>query len=345
MAASPAEADHKVPLIRQHHRFAIKADLGIRTGGAEHDTSLFEIASQLTVLIQLHALILSDWERGWLHSSLMSSAAGMLTGIRVGKSWYATGFSWWPGLIFIQYPIIVKNTTKVCFMSKTILAIDTVSEQCSVSLLHNGELTGFSERAPQQHARLVLPWIDQLLTDAGLARSAIDLIAVDHGPGSFTGVRIGVSIAQALAFGFGRPVAGLSSLRALAWAAQRETGAETVLAAMDARMDEIYCAGFRFNGPDIDEFYAHDLLSPDDLRLEHDVDVLVGSAFEAFAGRLQPVVSRAGQCLPDRFPQASAIAAMAEIMNESEYSDVSSLQPLYLRNNVAKKSAAATKTG
>ena len=136
----------------------------------------------------------------------------------------------------------------------TILAIDTATENCSVALSHQGKLYLRSEVAPQKHANLVLPMIEELLSESKLSRQDLQIIAYGAGPGSFTGVRIAVSTAQALAFGLGLKVFGQNDLKLLvakqlltASAADASTAARYGLACIDARMGEVYVALYRLD--------------------------------------------------------------------------------------------------
>ncbi|MBU2883828.1 tRNA (adenosine(37)-N6)-threonylcarbamoyltransferase complex dimerization subunit type 1 TsaB [Psychrosphaera sp. B3R10] len=129
-----------------------------------------------------------------------------------------------------------------------ILAIDAATEACSVALYLDGEVTSKFELAPQQHSQMLLPMVDQILADAGIALNQLDAIAYGQGPGSFTGVRIGVAITQGLAFAADLPVIGISSMAAMAqqvMAQHKATGdnfeqVAHVLVAIDARMSEVY---------------------------------------------------------------------------------------------------------
>lgn len=125
-----------------------------------------------------------------------------------------------------------------------LLAIDTSTEGCSVALLNGSELLHLDEVCPQQHSKRVLPMVQQLLTESGCTLKQLDGIVFGRGPGSFTGVRIGVGVTQGLAFGADLPVYGVSTLAAMAQAAYRLHGAKQVIAAIDARMAEIYLGYF-----------------------------------------------------------------------------------------------------
>lgn len=124
------------------------------------------------------------------------------------------------------------------------LALDTSTEACSVALALDGQILALDEVCPQQHSKRILPMVQQLLADAGVSLYQLDGIIFGRGPGSFTGVRIGVSVAQGLAFGADLPVFGVSTLAAMAQAAAVQQNATEVIAAIDARMAEVYIAAY-----------------------------------------------------------------------------------------------------
>lgn len=125
-----------------------------------------------------------------------------------------------------------------------ILAIDTATEACSAALLWNDAVLTREQVAPQAHTRLILPMVHELLAEAGASLSGLDAIAFGRGPGSFTGVRIGIGAAQGLAYGAGVPLVGVSTLQMLAQGAFRRSQTEKAVAAIDARMSEIYIGAF-----------------------------------------------------------------------------------------------------
>src|SRR5271165_5699581 len=124
-----------------------------------------------------------------------------------------------------------------------LLALDAATEACGVALI-DGEaiLVRSAEHGPGR-AELVLEMVDEVLREAGLALRQLDGIAAGVGPGSFTGVRISVSVAQGLAFGAALPVIPATTLETLALAGLRPDAAR-VLACLDARMGEVYWGCF-----------------------------------------------------------------------------------------------------
>ena len=125
---------------------------------------------------------------------------------------------------------------------KSLLAIDTSTENCSVALVHDGKLTTRNIESPREHSQKLLPFVEEVLDSAGVSLAELDGLVVGAGPGSFTGVRIGVSMAQGLAFSAGLPVYPVCSLQALAQQAIRKNDVAGVVACIDARMGEVYYA-------------------------------------------------------------------------------------------------------
>ncbi|MBK0000166.1 tRNA (adenosine(37)-N6)-threonylcarbamoyltransferase complex dimerization subunit type 1 TsaB [Erwinia sp. S38] len=130
-------------------------------------------------------------------------------------------------------------------MSTRILAIDTATEACSVALLNNQQRLAHFELCPREHTQRILPMVQDILQQGGVALKDLDALAFGRGPGSFTGVRIGIGIAQGLSLGAELPLIGVSTLKTMAQGAWRLSGATRVLAAIDARMGEVYWAEYQ----------------------------------------------------------------------------------------------------
>lgn len=219
-----------------------------------------------------------------------------------------------------------------------LLAIDTSTECGSVALSVEQGVMERSAVMPRQHAEQLLPWIDGLLADAGLARTQIDAIAVGRGPGGFTGVRLAVAVAQGLAWALQRPLLAVSSLAALAMQAGGAPG-DRVLAAIDARMGELYLGRFRIDDAGLAVALGEEwMASPAAVELPDRAWRGVGSGFAAADGLLaQRLASQLQAVDAQRYPQASAIARLAlPMLARGETLAPEQLEPAYLRNKVAQ---------
>ncbi|MBP2850179.1 MULTISPECIES: tRNA (adenosine(37)-N6)-threonylcarbamoyltransferase complex dimerization subunit type 1 TsaB [Dickeya] len=227
-------------------------------------------------------------------------------------------------------------------MSTRILALDTATEACSVALWNDGEIHSLFEVCPREHTQRVLPMVQQLLAEHGITLNQLDALAFARGPGSFTGVRIGIGIAQGLALGAGLPMLGVSTLATLAQGAHRLTGANRVLAAIDARMGEVYWASYERDQQ------GH-------WQGEASEAVLAPVQVQALTASLSGDWATAGtgwQTYPDllgnpavilnhtdvQLPQAQDMLPMAcQLWSSGGAVNVEQAEPRYLRNNVAWK--------
>ncbi|MXP67376.1 tRNA (adenosine(37)-N6)-threonylcarbamoyltransferase complex dimerization subunit type 1 TsaB [Pantoea sp. Aalb] len=136
-------------------------------------------------------------------------------------------------------------------MSICILALETSAEACSVALFHQDQIDTRFEIAIRNHTQRVLPLIQEVLLAQKLQLSSLNALAFCQGPGSFTGVRIGIGFAQGLALGANLPMIGISSLATMAQGAWRKMKVRRVIAAINAYMGEIYWAEYQKNNNDI----------------------------------------------------------------------------------------------
>ena len=128
-----------------------------------------------------------------------------------------------------------------------ILAVDTSSFPASAAVAENGILLGeYVIRNQRKHSQNLMVMVERLLDDLETDISEVDMFAVTVGPGSFTGLRIGISTIRAFAQAVGKPVVGVSTLEALAY---NHAGADAVVIPMlDARRDEVFTAAYSFSG-------------------------------------------------------------------------------------------------
>ena len=126
-----------------------------------------------------------------------------------------------------------------------LLAIDTSSVACSVALQADDALAERHEERPREHTRMLVPMINAVLDESGLAIQDLDAIVLGNGPGSFIGMRIAASVTQGLAFGAGLDVVPVSSMAAVAAEVFASSEADEVVVAQDAHMNEVYLGRYR----------------------------------------------------------------------------------------------------
>ena len=216
-----------------------------------------------------------------------------------------------------------------------ILALELSTEACSIAVSHGDRIVHRHEIAPRKHAEYALPWADELLKQAGLAKSDLDAIAVGKGPGAFTGVRLSIAIGQGLAFALNKPLIGISTLAVLAQGAIRQHHAGPVLAVIDARMDEIYAGRFDANGhaASVEQVIAPDLLNLEGITADW---MIAGTGLQAVNGllrsRLPDGIATDATALPD----ARNLLTLAQrALRDGVETRPEDVEPAYLRNKVA----------
>ncbi|UYG08433.1 tRNA (adenosine(37)-N6)-threonylcarbamoyltransferase complex dimerization subunit type 1 TsaB [Halomonas sp. M4R1S46] len=226
-----------------------------------------------------------------------------------------------------------------------LLALDASSSACSAALLRrregaDDELISRFELTPRAHTRRLLPMVDEVLGEAGVAPADLDAVAYGRGPGSFTGLRIAAGTAQGLAFGLDRPLLGVSTLAALALGAHRRHHFRYLFTALDARMGEVYAAAWRCREGRVEALAAEAVLPPSRLCLppghvDHDW-VGVGSGWALWEQMPSRVQAGLSQCLPEMDPAAEDMVLLAaEAFAAGEGRPAHEVQPVYLRDRVA----------
>lgn len=223
-----------------------------------------------------------------------------------------------------------------------ILALETSTDLCSVALLSDGELNERSQSAAHAHAELILPMVEALLAEAGIALAQLDALAFGRGPGAFTGVRVATAVVQGLAFGADRPVVPVSDLMALAAGAHRKHGARRVLACVDARLQEVYWCAYEAAAADkLVECVAEQLSAAEAVQPPTGCWFGAGSGFAAYR---QPLLAQIGSVLDGRddtlLPEARDIALLAaRLFAEGHAVRAEAALPVYLRERVATPKA------
>lgn len=228
------------------------------------------------------------------------------------------------------------------WQSLTVLALDTSTEACSVALQAGHSITVEYTEEPRRHAQALLPSVDWLLTQAGVQLAEVDCLVVTQGPGSFTGLRIAAAAAQGLAFAHGLPVILVSSLAVLAHRCWREYGHTDVLAAIDARMGEVYVGQYYCDDTGARLCAPEQVVAPNAVALTGVASCIVGAGtgwryHQELAGRLGvsqwyeqllPSAEDALQCARSAWLRSETVTAM-------------DIQPVYLRDNVAQPARPA----
>jgi tRNA threonylcarbamoyladenosine biosynthesis protein TsaB len=228
-----------------------------------------------------------------------------------------------------------------------VLALDTATEACSVALLTEHGMISESVEIGRGHAQEILGMVDRILAQGGASLANLSGIAAGIGPGSFTGVRVSVAVAQGLAFGAGLAVVPVTSLEALALEAIGG-GADQVLACLDARMGEVYWGCFAARMPGLlSALGPLEVGPPAAVQLPHGAAQAaaglfrgIGRGFAAYPElcalpglRIEPDDRRA-------LPQAHAMARLGALRLQAGAGiDPALLEPLYLRNKVAMTEA------
>jgi tRNA threonylcarbamoyladenosine biosynthesis protein TsaB len=227
-----------------------------------------------------------------------------------------------------------------------LLALDSATELCSAALvLDDRELTR-EEMVGRGHAERLLPMVDELLAEAGIALGSLDGLAVGRGPGAFTGVRIAISIAQGLAQGAGIPIVPVSNLAAIAARADSE-GARgvPVLSLIDARMGQLYWAVYApesFGAAQGWRAVREHLSAPETVEISAPRVAVAGpgwGVYPALSRRLESSVENANASL---WPRALDIARLARSdIAAGQGLGAEAVEPVYLRDSVATPTSRA----
>lgn len=215
-----------------------------------------------------------------------------------------------------------------------IILIETSTALCSAALAENGAITAYKESsAPKAHASLTAVFIQDMLAERGITLADCDAVCVSKGPGSYTGLRVGVSTAKGLCFGSQKPLLAVGTLDTLvAQAAEEAADVKFIIPMIDARRMEVYTAVFE-NGQQITET-APAIIDENSFAeyLEQGVCLFIGDG----AGKCADVIKHPNARFTQCWPKASAMLSPAQqAYKEKRFEDVAYFEPFYLKEFVA----------
>ena len=233
----------------------------------------------------------------------------------------------------------VMHQNKRGVPSMKILAVDTTEQGCSIALVNDGVLLCERYAAGlKNHAVTLMPMVENMLKEdvvGGL--DGLDGFVVSRGPGSFTGLRIGISMVKGLAMATGKPLAGISSLDGIAW--QMSHSVLPVCAMLDARRGEVYCAMYKFKKGELISKSEEDVLSPDEIpAMAGSSALFAGSGVPVYRERIIKAMGEGAFFAPGFQNHVSAPALAHIFFNDSGISleDPAVLIPVYLRRSDAE---------
>ena len=227
-------------------------------------------------------------------------------------------------------------------MNPTILYIETATDVCSVALSKGSEIIGLKEEAGgNNHAKHLLPFVDEVLKQAGVSMTEINGVAVSIGPGSYTGLRIGVSTAKGIAYTAGIPVMAVSTLESIAQGAKTlwsGTSTETmqIIPMIDARRMEVFTTRYDFDMRSLEEISSK-------IVDENTFAELLSKEKVLFCGNGMPKCKEIlSAFLNAKFMDApisakNMLPAALRKWQKQEFEDVAYFEPFYLKEYVAAK--------
>jgi tRNA threonylcarbamoyladenosine biosynthesis protein TsaB len=224
-------------------------------------------------------------------------------------------------------------------MAMNILGIETSTKTGSVALVSEaGVIVQYSLNIEVTHSERLMSTVDRVLRDTGLAIADMDGYAVAIGPGSFTGLRIGLAAVKGLALATGKRVAAVPTLRALAW--NLPFAAYPICPMLDARKNEVYAALYQFDGALLDQTMPETVIPLARLaeRITGNV-VITGEAAHLFREDIGKVFGDRALIAPRSavLPSAAAVAEIGlEMIMNNKQADPDTLVPLYIRRPEAE---------
>jgi len=224
-----------------------------------------------------------------------------------------------------------------------LLALDTSSVSCSVAVKIDNAIIERYEEQPREHTRLLLPMIQEVLQESGVALSELNAIVLGNGPGSFIGMRIAASVAQGLAYGSGLNIVPVSSLAAVAAEVLAESDAAEVVVTQDAHMNEVYLGIFARGCDDLPVAVMPERLQVQDSIAELNDDaagarIAAGAGWQRYPQLRAKNIARLDSVSDALHPRARYLLGLGVQSFETGLSiGPAELMPAYLRQKVAQK--------
>ena len=221
-----------------------------------------------------------------------------------------------------------------------LILIETSTALCSAALAEDGVITSYRESsAPKAHASLTAVFIQEMLEEKGLTIADCDAVCVSKGPGSYTGLRVGVSTAKGLCFGSGKPLIAISTLDILVAQAQIPDNLKYIVPMVDARRMEVYAAVYEIAGQAGNDVRQITETAPAIIDENSYSDILekgkvlfIGDG----AGKCADVIKHPNATFVQCWPKASAMLVPAmKAYKEKQFEDVAYFEPFYLKEFVA----------
>ena len=215
-----------------------------------------------------------------------------------------------------------------------ILNIETSTTNCSVALSENGAVIGFKEdnSLEYSHAERLHIYIDEVLKTAKVSKNQLEAIAISKGPGSYTGLRIGVSAAKGLCYALSLPLISVPTLEALAHQVENPKG--TIVAMLDARRMEVYSAIYDADYNETRTTEAEVLTSESYKELLESTPVyFIGNGVAKTKGL---ITHKNAQFVEDKLPSAKQMCALSfDKFKSNDFEDVAYFEPFYLKDFIA----------
>ena len=239
---------------------------------------------------------------------------------------------------------VTPYNTKIYLVMALLLSLETATQVCSVALAKDGEMLAIKDSSEEKsHSTQITIFIEQVLEEAGLTFKDVEGVAVSKGPGSYTGLRIGVSTAKGLCYGLDIPLMAVSTLKAMALGVseseKNEKNSNVLFCPMiDARRMEVYNALYDVNNEMIEEVNAAIV---DEIFLRNYLEEQELIFFGDGMAKCETILKshENASFLPDYFPTARNIAVLAEMkFKEEKFEELAYFEPFFLKDFVAVKS-------